>query len=565
MIDFRLYRVALIPAVAAFVMMMFSLEGVPEPPDPQIAPAIFDSDRMRDNLRQVLDAAPERSPGSSGDEAVANLVLDRFDAVAAGTAATQSFEATVSGEDRQLRNVILTLPGESDRTLLVTAARDSASGPGAASSAAATAALIELAEALGGTEHLKTLVLVSTTAGTQGAEGALRFLEGYRERDLVEAAVVLVQPGAAEPQPPHVLRHSTDDRSTSMQLVRIAEKALAERTSREPAERGLFSSLARLALPLAAGEQSVLIEQGIDAVGISSAGERPLPPSEDTEEGLDRNVLAEFGAAALGTILILDPLRAPLEHGPDSYVEFSGSLVPGWAVAVFSLALLLPVAVAAFDGVARAARRRAGIVRALAWAFGLALPLVGVLAAIHLLGLIGLLATPAFPFDPGRFSVGIGEALVLALLAGLGVAGFLLGGLARAPERPWPEALVPALGSAAVAGALGVWLLNPYLALLLAPAAHLWLLAAREAPRPRPLMAAGVAVAILPALLATRSSAAAIGAGPWDLLLATAGGQVSAPILLALCPLAGSLAGLLFLMRAPRLERTDDRGAREGT
>ncbi len=120
------------------------------------------------------------------------------------------------------------------------AARDSASGAGAASSAAATAALIELAELLGGTDRTKTVVLVSTDGGSEGAAGAREFLDAYAERDLIEAAIVIAQPAAATRSEPYVLRDSTDDSSTSAQLVRTVEQAVtdqADRSSRR--SRGL--------------------------------------------------------------------------------------------------------------------------------------------------------------------------------------------------------------------------------------------------------------------------------------------------------------------------------------
>jgi Peptidase family M28 len=557
MIDFRLYRIAWLPAVAAFVLMMFSLEGFPEPPSPQIAPATFDGENARGAAREILEAGAERTPGSDGDAAVGDLVLERFDEIEAGTAATQSFQAKVDGEERELTNVVVTLAGESDETVLVMAARDSATGPGAASSAAATAALIELAETLGGAEHAKTLVMVSTDAGTLGAEGARQFLDAYGDRDQIQSAIVLAQPGSDDPGPPHILRHSTDERSTSIGLVRTAEETLEEQSMRPPDDRGFLSDLSRLAFPMAAGEQSVLISEGLDSIAISSAGEKPLPPAEDGEGDLDTDVLAEFGAVALGTILVLDAHAEPPAHGPETYVEFSDSLIPGWAITIFSLSLLLPAGVAALDGVARAARRRAGEIRALGWAFAMALPLAGVLIVILLLGLVGLVADPAYPFDPGLFELGLGEALLLVALVAGCVCGYALTGIGHLPRRPHRGALAPALGAAAVTGALGLWLVNPFLALFLAPAAHAWLLADR--PRTRLLLAFAALLTLLPALLALRSSAEAVGAGPWDIVLMVVDGQLPPLALLALCPLAGSLVGLLVILWHPPPMRTDDR------
>jgi Peptidase family M28 len=453
MIDFRLYRVAWLPALAAFVVLMFSLEGVPEPIEPQVAPTAFDADRAEINTRQILNAASERQPGGEGDATVAEEVMSRFEEITAGNTASQNFTESIDGEDADLTNVILTLPGETDRTILVMAARDSASGPGAASSVAATAALVELAEVLGATEHAKTIVLVSTDAGSEGAAGAREFIGAYPDRDLIEAAIVLAQPGAAEPSKPHVLRDSTDDTSTNAQLVSIAEQAVSDQADRPPGDRGTFADLARLAMPSAAGDQSVLIAEGLDTVAFSSAGEAPLPPDTDGPDDLDPEVLAEFGSAALGTVLVLDQATTPLDHGPDTYVGFSGSLIPGWAIAVL------------------------------------------------------------------------------------------------------------ALGVAAVTGALVSWLLNPYLALLLAPVAHVWLFAARRRPPSRGLTLALAALALVPALLALKVSAGAVGAGVWDIVLMIAGGHIGTPALIALCPICGALVGLAILAWSGALEEADVEGA----
>ena len=560
MIDFRLYRIAWIPAIAAFVLMMFSLQGVPEPPSPQIAPATFDEEAAKDNVREILELGGDRTPGSDADAGVAALVLERFEEIEAGTASAQTFEREIDGETKELRNVAVTLTGESDDVVLVTAGRDSAEGPGAASSAAATAALLELAEVLGGTEHTKTFVLVSTDASSNGAEGVREFIDAFDGRDRIVASLSLVQPGYREPEAPFVLRHATNDNSTAMQLVRIAEETISEQSDREHPGRGVLSELSRLALPMAAGEQSVLIEEGLAAIGISSAGERPLEPTEDTEADFSPAVLGEFGAAALGVILVLDPLTQSLEHGPDTYVEFSGSLVPGWAIAVFALSLLLPAAVAALDGVARAARRRAGEIRALTWAFALALPLAGIVLVIRLLDLLGVVPAPSYPFDPSHFSLGFSEALLLSFLALAAAAAYLFGGLARPPLKSMREAVGPALGAAASAGALILWLQNPFLALFLAPAAHAWLLACRSGRGPAALPALAGLLSLVPALLALRSSASAVGAGPWDIVLMIADGQIPLPTLLAATPLVGTVVGMLILAWHPPVGRTNDLG-----
>ena len=137
--------------------------------------------------------------------------------------------------------MILTLPGESERQVVVIADRDSGEGPGLASSAAATGALVEIAEGFGGARHSKTLVFVSASGGSDGAQGAREFARSYPERDLIDAAIAIEQPGAQEPVPPHVLPWSSDQQSTSIQLTLTAETAVAEQTDQPGDGTGLVN------------------------------------------------------------------------------------------------------------------------------------------------------------------------------------------------------------------------------------------------------------------------------------------------------------------------------------
>ncbi len=130
LIDYRLYRLAFIPAVLAVIVLMFSLEGAPEAIEPTTPPTTFEGNRAAAAARQVAALAPERSSGSQGDVAIADFVAERFDEVAAGAVTEQLYEAEVDGEQVSLRNVAITLPGDADSTIVVLAARDSPSGRG---------------------------------------------------------------------------------------------------------------------------------------------------------------------------------------------------------------------------------------------------------------------------------------------------------------------------------------------------------------------------------------------------------------------------------------------------
>ena len=163
--------------------------------------AAFDGATAEATAREIVESAPEREPGSDGDAAAADLVAERFAEIGAGTVAEQDFESSFEGGDVTLRNVVLTLPGESERTVLVVAAARLGPRPdGAASSAAATAVLLELASYLGSSEHTKTIVLVSTDGASEGAAGRPRVAREAAEPEPIDA-VVAIGPAAASADP----------------------------------------------------------------------------------------------------------------------------------------------------------------------------------------------------------------------------------------------------------------------------------------------------------------------------------------------------------------------------
>jgi peptidase M28-like protein len=554
-ISFRIYREAFAPALLAVVVLLFSLQGRPDALPPVVASAEFDQDAAARIDRQIVDAAPVRPPGSDGDLAIADMVEKRFTSVSEGQVAQQRFAGSFEGNDVQLRNLILTLPGESPRSVVVVAARDSATGPGAASSAAATAALLELVDKLRTARHTKTLVFVSTDGGSAGAAGAREFAERFAQRNLIDGAVVLWQPGSATPREPSLLDASDGPQSPSAQLVRTAQRTLNEQTGRRPQLEGVFGELARLALPSGLGEQAVLIAHGIDAVGLSSAGERPLPAADDQPDDFSAATLGGLGRTALILVATLDGTTAPPEHGPAAYLNLAGDLVPGWALALLALTLLLPAALVSLDSLRQAFVRRARVDWALAWSASRALPLLAAVAILYLLAVTGIIARPAFPFDPNRFQVGAGQIVAMAFLAIVILAGYYAIRGWRVPAGLPGEVAAPALGLVAAFAVLIAWLANPYLALLLVPVAHVWLLDARRGGTlPWPLALGAIALSLAPAAAALVHVAGRLDTGsgaPWQLLLMVGDGQIGFPSMLALCLLAGSLVGLVALAIRP--------------
>ncbi len=549
MIDFRVYRAGFLPALVAIIVLLFSLQVPPPALDPVVAPAEFDQEGAARIARQIVEQAPARTPGSAGDAQVAEMVEKRFRAIDDAQVAEQRFTGSFDGQDVSLRNLILTLPGTSSRSVVVLASRDSASGPGAASSAAATATLLELARELKNSSHTKTLILVSTDGGSEGALGAREFAAHFPQRDLIDGAIVLWQPGAANRRQPSLLETSDGPQSASSGLARTAERALIDQAATRPQDEGIFSELAQLALPSGLDEGAVLIPRGIDAIGLSSAGERPLPLADDQLEDLSASTLGDFGRTALLLTATLDAAPAPPEHGPGAYVTLSGSLVPGWALALLALTLLLPAALASVDGLARALRRQQRIGWALWWSASRGLPPLAGLLLLYLFGAIGIVVRPAFPFDPSRFGTGPGEIVVITVLCLVVLGAYYAIRAWRVPSGLRTDAAVPALGLTSAAAALLAWLVNPLLALLLVPAAHLWLLdARRRSPLPWPAMLGCGALSLAPlaAAIGDLVGRLELGAGaPWQLLLMVGDGQIGFGVVLAVSLLVGSVIGLV--------------------
>jgi hypothetical protein len=555
-IDLRLWRIALLSVPVVIAIAMFSLQEVPPTLAPGIPPDAFDSSTATSLAKELADTGTNPTPGSDSDEALAELVKGRFSAIPGGTLSEQRFDASFHGDDVHLRNLILTLPGESDRQIALIAPRDVAEGSGALTSDASTAAMLEIANSFSGSSHRKTLVFVSTDGSSIGALGARRFVQDYTDAGLLDAAIDLSQPAVPDPKAPLVIPWSTGAQSTASQLADTANSTVSEQADTPAGDEGPLDDLFRLALPAGLGEQGPLIEAGVPAVRLSSDGELPLEASEDTLENFSPDTFDRFGRAALALILSLDASEGPVEHGPKGYIGLAGNLLPGWTIALLALSLLAPVGLAAGGGLASASRSPAEAVRGTLWTALRALPFLAAVTVISLTGAVGLMPSPDFPFDPRNESLGAGGtvSVVAAVLAYCAVAFFLRP--LRPPPAPAVAAATPAALLVAVAAALGIWAVNPYLGLLVALGLQAWVLAAAR-PAGGRLVAAGlVLLGLLPVLALVADLAGRFQAGyaVWhDLLLMYADGQIAGLLALLGCLLAG--AGVAIVAVAGREPR----------
>jgi hypothetical protein len=550
MINLRIYRASLLFVAIALVIVMFSLQSLPGERTSATAPEAFNGAAAASLARSLAAMAPNPTAGSEADEALAKQVSQRFGQIAGVEVAVQSF-----GDN--LHNVICVLPGESEQQVALLAGRDVARGPGVASADASTAALLEIATGFGGTTHTKTLVFVSTDGAANGAEGAKRFAEDYSDIDRIEAAVVLSQPASGEPSQPLLVPWSSGPQSTAVQLARTARRAIISETDRVPADPGPFAELTRLAIPSGIGDQAPLIERGIDAVRISSSGELPPPPADDGPDDISAEWLGRFGRAALATMLALDESEKP-EHGPNTYISVGGNLLPGWALSLLALSLIVPLFAVAVPALERAGRRPQRLLRGVGWVAGRALPFLAALLLIYPLALAGLIPSPDFPYDPATVEVGVRGAIAAVLIAAAFIGGLVLIRPWRAPPPPASRSAPAACVALIALAALGLWFVNPYLVLLTVPAFHAWLLLTAEETAVGSLLAIGLTfVGLLPLFAAIAALAGRLDAGldvVWQLLVLTGDRQIGFPTALLGCLLAGCGLAALALARS-RIER----------
>ena len=549
MIEPRIYRAAFLPAALAVLLVAFSFESRP-PALQQGLPGdvVFDLDAASAQARELATATPDRRPGSEGDRAVADLMQRALRSRQFGTQVDRWDD-----DGTELVNVIGTRPGASRRQIVVIAGRDADEVPDLAGSAADTAALLEVARVLDGRAPRKTVVLASVDGSTRGDAGVRRFVDKLESPELIDAAIVVDELGARRSRGPLVVAWSNDDQRGNLGLERTAITSMRAEMGDAPATDGFLAQVPRLALPIGLGGQGALLERGIDGLRVSGSGELDAGDSRELAEErygqLGRSVLRLFSAIDAGG----EP-----EHGPPAYLTASTKLLPGWAISLLVATLLLPPLVASVDAFARARRQREPVMRWFGWlAAGVAAALAAYLIA-ELYVLTGAVPDPppaplqpeAVDFD-GAASAGLAISVLVGALAWF-FGQRAVGERLQIHERPGAGAGVAIALALALTG-LVVWLLNPFAALVLAPALHLWMLAALTNVGRRGslgLIAGGLLpIAVLALFYALRFDLGPIE-GTWYAYLLVTGHQVEVVATLLGCVLAGVLVALTTLALA---------------
>lgn len=535
MLNGRLYRAAFVPFLLALAVAAFSLGPRPHPLGSTLAPDAFEGARAFSELRSLSAAFPSRRPGSSGDERLAAHIahtLEGLGGTAGGGFSVRSERVqgqTIDGE-RSLQTVIAQRPGSTSETPILILAHRDAAARGSAAELSGTAALLELARVFAARETKRTIVLASTSGGSGGDLGAAQLAAQLHEP--FDAAIVLGDLAGQRLRRPSVLPFSDGLGSAPLQLQRTLSDAITHEAGLNPGAPSALGQLSHLMFPLAAGEQGVLNARGIPAVLVQVSGERGPTPGERI--GSER--LQGFGRAVLSAVDSLDT-AADISPAMQRSVLLQRQTLPPWAVRLLAIALMFPVFVAGVDGLARMRRRRAPVGRWAVWTLSCALPFFSCALFAYLLGWLGIVdAAPPVPVLPSAMPVD-GKALtaVIAVVLTFALAWLLWRALIRRlgwSARPDGEVAGLSLVLVALALAVVVWVSNPFTALLLLPALHLWLWLASPELRPhRPLALVLVVLALAPLCMLIAFYAHQLGLGvggvAWMALLLLAGGHIA--------------------------------------
>src|SRR4051794_29438828 len=475
MLDARIYRAALVPVLLAVIVCAFSLEDQPPAIGTTLAPDAFDGTRVTRELDTLAGAYPRRRAGDAADTAMARRIADTFRGMgAAYEVSTPSFSGETIDGKRTLTTVLARQVGEPGPELVVVAHRDAAK-PGSRAELSGTAAMLEIARVVAGGRLRRTVTFVSTSGGSGGAAGA-RDLAKRLKGNRIDAVLVLGDLGSRRPRRPLTVSWSEGSTLGPLRLRRTLDQAVRSEVATRPGAPGLVTQWTRLAFPGTVGEQAPLVAAGLPAGRLPASGGRP--PAADTP--VDSNRVEAYGRAALRTLVALDEGPA-IGTAPTRDVVTLRKVLPPWSVRLLIGALLLAPLLVTIDGFARARRRRHPVSPWLGWIAAPAAPFALAAAFATVLGITGLLtATPPAPVPAGAIPIDsagraglIGTLLVLVLA--IVAQPFVLRATGGRKGLDGPGAGAALLLTWCALATL-LWVVNPFAAGFMVPAAHLWLL-----------------------------------------------------------------------------------------
>ncbi len=477
-------RVGFLVVVPALLASLFSISTTGTLQRSPLEP-LFDAENAAAIAGTLSVQYPSRVPGSQGASDAAFWYRETVAALGL------SAEEDVWAEDLadlgtvELRNVVTVVPGRSEETIVVVAHRDNAgTDQPLGDNASGTAALIELARGFApqdaGPDPMpdRTLVLVSTDAGSYGGAGAARFAQTSA---LAEAAIaVIVLDGLGGRGRPRIAIAGDKPVSPARTLVRTAAARIQEQTGVSPSLPNVPTQLVDLGMPVAGGEQGRFLGREIAAVTLTtSEPDDPAIPAGDPARAVRVQRLGQLGRATEALLSSLDRSVGGVLRTPDS-LFIGDRAASGWTVRLVLVLAVVPFALGLVDLVVRARRRRlpfAPALRALRRRLGVTL--VGGLL-VWLGALSGIFPTgaplPLAPFAPLLDDPPLaGLALLVCAFAG----AWTVGRRRLVPTAP-PSTEERLAGLAVALGAVGIVaitlaLTKPYALVFVLPSLYAWL------------------------------------------------------------------------------------------
>lgn len=558
----RIYRASLVLVVLPLLVLAFTI-GRPEPlPRPALPPS-FDAVTATRLAEEFAGLFPDRSPGNPDRLTAVAWLRERLEAYGLEVR-EQRFTASIPdvGEVKLVNIIARPLaagPRRSPRTIAVIADWDNlGQSPGLDRNASGTGALIELARDFSTITAAHTIVFIATDGGSYGNLGAAALAQDPAFREATLAAVDLDSLGSTGRI--RLMLAGDDGRSPSGVLAATADVSVLRQTGVRATHASGLGQLLDLAFPFSLYAQAPLLGDGVSALAITTAGERPPAPTDDPQ-ALDPARLQAVGRSTQGLVASLDT-ALEAASGTESFIYRDGRLLRGFAIAFLLLVLLVPPILATVDLAVRLRRRGVALApafrsyrsRLCVWLFG-----GGVAALFTAVGLFpNEGGRPLSPYVPAAQQWPSAAIAALAVVAGLGWFAARIRLVPRRPAERGDELaghVVAMLALSAVA--IGVALVNPYTLLFVLPSLHFWLWAPHVRDRRawlRLLLYAtgfagpvGLVVAFAvrlelgldaPWYVATLFS---VGYAPWTLFL----------LLLAWGAVAGQVGAVLFGRYAP--------------
>ena len=515
----RALRIAFIaPPLLALVILLISVR-TPLGPSATLAVApSFDGPQAAAYARKFAERTPDRAAGTVTAQQAADQIAGSLAEASGESVHRAVFRAPgPKGDDVKMENLWVIEQGSSSEAIVLIANRDNVSpGPGLNDNATGTAALVELARDLSGVERARSLVLASTDGGTVGQAGNEQLLRSLRADGLRPVAVVSLDAIGGPTGTLPILFAGTGSVRTPEILLKGLEETLQTQQAAGAAapESPVLQVLDLIAPVEPSGAQVPFLDAGVAAIQLGSGS------GGVGTEAIDEARLGAVGSA-IGTLLVrldAEPRPAPPSG---AYIAVSGRVIPGKAIALLAIALLIgPLFAVGRRLLNGGSPSRAGWSAALTVAVVGAVP--GIVAVLIARGanVLGGIDTPPGSDWP-RANLPTVVLVVVAALLVFALAGYLL---VRRRAASMPLIAAPAIGLVAAALLLAG---SPASVLIAAPALWLWTLVARPVETlPRVVWALGP-VALMGLLifllrgadLATLIGAAGTGALPAALVV----------------------------------------------